>query len=125
NGRPTAPDSPLLPVRVRAVLAVAGEYGQLGEIDLGAGAGGLVVGGGDQAQVVDAGGRRRGGGGLGDGPVHVPAGDERHGAPGGLTVQVDLDAGQVFGVIAQLDPPAHERRVDGVGVAFQRHGGGT
>ena len=32
---------------------------------------------------------------------------------------------QVLGVVAELDPPSHQRRVDGVGVALQGHGGGA
>jgi len=62
---------------------------------------------------------------LGDGPVNVPPGDERDRGPGGLAVQVDVDAGQVLGVVAQLDAAAGERRVDDVCVAFQRDGGGA
>ena len=96
-----------------------------GEVDLGSGAGGLLVGGGDQAEVVDAGGVRVRAGGLGDGAVHVAAGDERGRDSGGLAVQEHLDAGEVLGVVPQLDPPPGQRGVDGVGVAFQRDGGGA
>ena len=34
-------------------------------------------------------------------------------------------AGQVLGVVAQLDPPPGQRRIDSVRVAFQRHGRGA
>jgi hypothetical protein len=70
--------------------------------------------------VVDAGGVRVGAGGLRHGTVHVAADDEWDRGAGGLAVQEHVDPGQVFGVVAQLDPPADEGRVDGVGVAFQR-----
>ncbi len=76
-----------------------GEPAQSGEVDLGSGAGGLLVRGGDQAQVVDAGGVRVGAGGLGHGAVHVAAGDKRGRGPGGLAVQEHLDAGQVLRVL--------------------------
>src|SRR5258708_5098775 len=71
SGLPTAPGSLLLLV----VAPAAGELAEPGEVDLGAGAGLFVVGGGDQAEVVDAGSGRRGAGGLRDGAVHVPAGE--------------------------------------------------
>ena len=57
--------------------------------------------------------------------MDVAADDERAGRPGRLAVQVHVDAGQVLGVVAQLDPPADQGRVHGVGVAFQRDGGGA
>ena len=81
--------------------------------------------GGDQAEVVDPGGVRVRAGGLGDGAVHVAAGDERGRGPGGLAVQEHVDPGQVLGVVPQLDPPPGQRRVDGVGVALQRDGRGA
>src|SRR5271169_3408783 len=98
---------------------------QPGEVDLHPGAGFLVVGGGDHAQVVDPGWvllRRRGG--L-DGFVHVMADHERDRGPGRLAVQEQLDPGQIFRVIPQLDAPADEGGIDGVGVAFQRDGRGA
>ena len=64
-------------------------------------------------------------GGLGDGAVHVAAGDERGRGPGGLAVQEHLDDGQVLWVVPQLDPPAHQRRIDGIGVSLQRDGRGA
>lgn len=57
--------------------------------------------------------------------MHVAAGDEGGGHPGGPAVEVDVEAGEVLGVIAQLDPPADQGRVNAVGVAFQGHGGGA
>src|SRR5579859_5345281 len=122
SARPTAPGSRL----VLLVLAAAGgEHAQLREVDLRPGAGLLVMGGGDQAQVVDTGRGGLGPGRLRDGPVHVPAGDERGGGPGGPAVQEHIDAGQVFGVIPQLDPAAGERGIDGVRVALEGDGGGA
>src|SRR6266542_3292799 len=59
----------LLPCLLLRGAAVAAEGGQGSEVDLGAGAGLVVAGGGDQAEVVDAGGRGLGAGGLGHGPV--------------------------------------------------------
>src|SRR5262249_17338842 len=105
---------------VIAVLLVlrAGQDGQLGEVDRRAGAGLLVVGGGDHAEVVDPGRVRRGRGRGLDGAVHVPADDERHRGPGRLAVEEHLDAGQVFRVVAQLDAPAYKGGIDRVGVAF-------
>ena len=103
----------------------AAEHGQPGEVDLRAGAGLLVVGGGDQAEVVDPGRRRAGPGGLGNGAVHVPADDEWHRVPGGPAVQPDVDAGQVLGVVAQLDPPPRERGIHGIGVALEGNGRGA
>src|SRR5260370_419833 len=64
-------------------------------------------------------------GGVGDGAVHVAAGDERGRGPGGPAVEEHLDRGQVLGVVAQLDAPPGQRRVDGVGVSFERDGGGA
>jgi hypothetical protein len=55
----------------------------------------------------------------------MPAGDERRGGPGGLAVVEHIEAGEVFGVIPQLDPPPHQSGVNGIGVAFQRDGGGA
>src|SRR5215831_637943 len=66
-----------------AVLLVL-HAGELGEVDRRAGAGLLVVGGGDHAEVVDPGRVRRGRGRGLDGAVHVPADDERHRGPGRL-----------------------------------------
>src|SRR5215510_6023880 len=74
---------------------------QPGEVDLGAGAGFLVVRGGDHAQVVDPGRVRRGRRGRGDGLVDVPADHERDGGPGGAAVEEHLDPGQVFRLVAQ------------------------
>src|SRR6516162_99306 len=85
SGQPRAPGSWL------ALLAGGGEQAQLREVDLRAGAGLLIVGGGHQAQVVDTGGGRLRPGGLGNGPVDVAAGDERGGGPGGLAVEEHLD----------------------------------
>src|SRR5215469_7361442 len=95
-----------------AVLPVlrAGEQVQLGEVDRRAGAGLLVVRGGDHAEVVDP-GRVRRGRGRGDGAVHVTADHERHRGPGRPPVQEHLDAGQVFRVVPQLDAPAGERGI--------------
>src|SRR6266581_364436 len=89
----TAGRSPLVLLSRFLVLAgfAAGEPAQGGEVDLGSGAGGLLVRGGDQAQVVDPGRGRVRAGGLRDGAVHVPAGDERGRGPGGLAVQEHLD----------------------------------
>src|SRR6185437_7456899 len=67
SGWPATPGSPVFPVAAR------GELAEPGEVDLRAGAGFLVVSGGDQAEVVDPGRGRRGPGSLGDRAVHVPA----------------------------------------------------
>lgn len=64
-------------------------------------------------------------GGLRDGAGHVAAGDERGRGPGGLAIQEHLDDCQVLRVVPQLDPAARQRRVDGIGVALQRDGGGA
>src|SRR5215470_1478569 len=86
-----------LAIAVLLFLAVsAGLRGQLGEVDRRAGAGLLVVGGGDHAEVVDPGRFRRWRRSRGDGTVHVPADHERHRGPGWPAVQEHLDAGQVF-----------------------------
>src|SRR6266566_8933385 len=77
NARPTAPRSPLFLLLLLLVAVAAGELAEPGEVDLRAGAGLLLVRGGDQAEVVDPGRRRFGAGGLGHRPVDVPAGDER------------------------------------------------
>ena len=82
----------------------------------------LGVGGGHQAQVVDPRlgiGRPGLAARLGDGRVHVAADHERDGHAGGDAVVVDVDAGQVFGVEAQLDGAADERGVDLVAVGEQ------
>src|SRR5258708_21813390 len=63
------PGSPVLPV-----AAGDGERAEPGEVDLGAGACFVVVGGGDHGQVVDPGHGGLGAGGPGDGPGEVPAG---------------------------------------------------
>src|SRR6266536_2184955 len=86
---------------VIAVLPVlrAGQHGQPGEVDPGAGAGFLVVRGGDHAEVVDPGRVRRRRRRRGDGAVHVPADHERHRGPGRPAVQEHLDAGQVLRVL--------------------------
>src|SRR6516225_11096817 len=92
-----------------AVLLVisAGLQGQLGEVDRRAGAGLLVVGGGDHAEVVDPGRLRRGRRSRGDGAVHVTADHERHRGPGRPAVQEHLDHRQVLRVVPQLDTTAY------------------
>src|SRR5216684_1131273 len=75
---------------------------QSGEVDLGSGAGGLLVRGGDHAEVVDPGRGRVRAGGLRDGAVHVAAGDERGRGPGGRAVQEHLDDRQVLRFVPQL-----------------------
>src|SRR5487761_865522 len=72
----------------------AGEHLQPGEVDRRAGAGFLVVRGGDHPEVVDPGGVRRGRRGRGDGAVHVTADHERHRGPGRAAVKEHLDPGQ-------------------------------
>src|SRR3989454_6326728 len=107
-----------LAIAVLLLVVSAGLQGQPGEVDRRAGAGLLVVGGGDHAEVVDPGrlrGRRRG---RGDGTVHVTADDERHRGPGRPAVQEHIDHGQILRVVPQLDPPPREGGIDGVGVAF-------
>src|SRR5579863_9133661 len=78
---------------VTAALPVlcAREHLQPGEVDRRAGAGFLVVGGGDHAEVVDPGRVRRGRRGRGDGAVHVPADHERHRGPGRPPVEEHAD----------------------------------
>ena len=83
------------------------------------------MGGRDQAEVVHPGRLRGGPGSLRDLAVGVAAEQERAGHPGRSAVQVHVDAGQVLGVVTQLDPPPDQGRVHAVGVAFQRHGGGA
>src|SRR5487761_377590 len=82
-----------------AVLPGLRQHLQPGEVDRRAGAGFLVVGGGDHAQVVDPGRVRRGRRGRGDGTVHVPADHERHRGPGRLPVEEHADGGQVLRVV--------------------------
>jgi len=77
----------------------------------------LVVGGLDQAEVVHAGRGGCGSGGLGDGGVGVAADDQGGGDAGGGAVDEHGQAGEVFGVVAQLDPVAAQRGVDLVVVA--------
>jgi hypothetical protein len=76
-----------------------------GEVDLGAGVGFLVMGGGDHAQVVDPGRVRRRRRRWLDGFVHVRADHEQDGGPGRPPVQEHLDPGQVFWLVTQLDAP--------------------
>ena len=83
------------------------------------------MGGGDQAEVVDSGRGGLGAGGLGDGVVHVAAGDERDRLPGGLAVQPDVDLGEIFRVVPQLDAAPGERGINRVRVAFERDGRGA
>ena len=88
--------------------------------------GALLVGGLDQAEVVHAG---RGGlgcrpGGLRNGRVGVAADHQGGGHTGGGAVDEHGQAGEVFGVVAQLDPVADQGRVDLVVVAGQADGGG-
>src|ERR1700694_1087856 len=52
-------------------------------------------------------------------------GAQRGAPPAGRAVEVHVDAGEVLGVIAQLDPPADEGGVDAVGVALERDSGGA
>src|SRR5579859_2605525 len=88
---------------VTAVLrAGRRQHLQPGEVDRRAGAGFLIVGGGDQAEVVDPGRVRRRRRRRGDGAVHVPADHERYRGPGRAAVQEHLDPGQVFRVVSQL-----------------------
>src|SRR2546430_3311688 len=103
-------------------LLVAGPGRQPGEVDRGSGAGLLVAGGGDHAEVVDPGRVRRRRRRRGDGTVHVPADHERHRGPGRPAVQEHLDHRQVLRVVAQLDTPAREGGINGVGITFQRDG---
>src|SRR6266566_4998386 len=88
---------------IAVLLLVAGPGRQPGEVDRGAGAGLLVVGGGDHAEVVDPGRVRRRRRRRGDGAVHVPADHERHRGPGWPAVQEHVDHRQVLRVISQLD----------------------
>jgi hypothetical protein len=76
------------------------------------------VGGGDQAQIVHPGGLRGGRGGLGNGFGDVMSDHERGGHPGRSAFEVHLDVGEVLGLIAQLNPPAHQGRVDRIRIAF-------
>src|SRR5487761_1784603 len=107
---------------IAVVLAGLRQHLQPGEVDRRAGAGFLVVRGGDHAEVVDPGGVRRGRRGRGDGAVHVTADHERHRGPGRPSVEEHLDPGQVFRVVAELHAPAGERGIDGGAVAPRRDG---
>ena len=100
SGPPTVPGSLSSPPRRGS------EHGELGEVDLRPGAGRLLVGGGHQPEVVDPGRGRLRPGRLGNGAVGVAPDDERGRHAGRLAVQEDVDAGEVLGVIAQLDAPA-------------------
>src|SRR6516225_10135606 len=111
-----------LAIAVLLLAVSAGLRGQLGEVDRRAGAGLLVMNGGDHAEVINPGRLRRRRRSRGDGTVHVTADHERHRGPGRPAVREDLDAGQVLRVVPQLDTPAHQGGIDGVGVAFQRDG---
>src|SRR3989440_1560147 len=103
-------------------LLAAGLGRQLGEVDRRAGAGLLVVGGGDHAEIVDPGRVRRRRRRRGDGAVHVTADHERHRGPGGPAVQEHIYHRQVLRVVPKLDTPAHEGGINGIGVTFQRDG---
>src|SRR5258705_4019887 len=111
-----------LATAVLLLVVSAGLQGQLSEVDRRAGAGLLVVGGGDHAEVVDPGRLRRRRRSRGDGTVHVTADHERHRGPGRPAVQEHIDHGQVLRVVPQLNTPAHEGGINGIGVAFQRDG---
>src|SRR6266550_7050614 len=111
-----------LAIAVLLLVVSAGLQGQPGEVDRRAGAGLLVVGGGDHAEVVDPGRLRRRRRSRGDGTVHVTADHERHRGPGRPAVQEHLDHRQVLRVVPQLNTPARKGRINGIGVAFQRDG---
>src|SRR5215472_17427301 len=71
-----------LAIAVLLLAVSAGLPGQLGEVDRRAGAGLLVMGGGDHAGVVHPGRVRRRRRSRGDGTVQVRAAHERIGGPG-------------------------------------------
>src|SRR2546421_7288343 len=124
NGVRASPECAAHGARLAIVifLLAAGLGRQLGEVDRRAGAGLLVVGGGDHAEIVDPGRVRRRRRRRGDGAVHVTADHERHRGPGGPAVQEHIDHRQVLRVIPQLDPPAGWGRVNRGGIAFPRDG---
>src|SRR5437868_12565956 len=107
---------------IAILLPAAGLGRQLGEVDRRAGAGLLVVGGGDQAEIVDPGRVRRRRRRRGDGTVHVPADHERHRGPGRPAVQEHLYHRQVLRLVAELNTPAHQGRIDRIRIPFQRDG---
>jgi hypothetical protein len=72
----------------------------------------MFVGGGDHAEVVHAGRWWQRRAGLGYRRVGVPADEEGGGHPGRVAGAGDLDDGEVFGVVAQLDAAADQRRVE-------------
>ena len=79
----------------------------------------------DSAEVVHAGGRRRRPGSLGHGPMGVPSDHERGGHTGRAAFVVNVDLGEVFGVVSQLNAPADQGRVYRVVVAFHGDRGGA
>src|SRR2546429_458578 len=91
-----------LAIAVLLLVVSAGLQGQLSEVDRRAGAGLLVVGGGDHAEVVDPGRLRRRRRSRGDGTVHVTADHERHRGPGWPARQDHIDHRQVLRGVPQL-----------------------
>src|SRR5487761_135589 len=122
NGVRASPKCAAHGARLAIAVLLVLHAGELGVVDRGAGAGLLVVRGGEDAEVVDPGGVRGRRRSRGDSLVDVMADDERHRGPGWPAVEEHVDHRQVLRVIPQFNAPAGEGRVDGVGVAVQRHG---
>src|SRR5258708_5506232 len=93
---------------IAVLLPVAGPGRQPGEVDRRAGAGLLVVGGGDHAEVVDPGRVRRRRRRRGDRAVHGPADHEPHRGPGPPAAQEHLHHRPVLRGVPQphTPPPA-------------------
>src|SRR5215470_18167843 len=93
NGVRASPKCAAHGARLGTVVLPGGrrQHLQPGEVDRRAGAGFLVVRGGDHPQVVDPGRVRRGRRGRLDRAVHVPADHERDRGPGRPAVQEHLD----------------------------------
>src|ERR1700747_573586 len=120
NGVRASPKCAAHGARLAIAVLLAVSAGELGEVDRRAGAGLLVVGGGDHAEVVDPGRVRLRRRSRGNSLVHVMADHERDRGPGRPAVREHLDHRQVLRVIAQLNAPGSEGRIDGIGVAVQR-----
>src|SRR5260370_19056498 len=91
---------------IAVLLLAAGLGGQLGEVDRRAGAGLLVVGGGDQAEIVDPGRVRRRRRRRGGSPVHVIADHERDRGPRGPAVREQIEPPQGLRGISEARAPA-------------------
>src|SRR3974390_1761671 len=120
NGVRASPKCAAHGARLAIAVLLVLHAGELGEVDRRAGAGLLVMGSGDHAEVVDPGRVRLRRRSRGNSLMHVMADHERDRGPGRPAVQEHVDHRQVLRVIAQLNAPAGEGRMEGIGVAGRR-----